>query len=110
VYEVNSQVVGFVSYGRTRDEDLNQDKVSEIYAIYLLPDRWGKGFGAALMQEGLARLREQGYEAVSLWVLAGNKRAIRFYRQFGFKPDGMIKVESRPGEIELHEIRYIKKI
>lgn len=107
VYEDNGVVVGFVSYGRTRDEDLNQDKTGEIYAIYLLPARWGQGFGAALMQEGLARLQEQGHVAVSLWVLAGNERAIRFYEQFGFRADGTTKVESRPG-VELHEVRYVK--
>lgn len=110
VYEDDGQVVGFVLYGRTRDEDLDQDKTGEIYAIYLLPDRWGQGFGAALMQEGLARLQERGYQSVSLWVLVGNERAVRFYEQFGFKPDGMTKVESRPGGLELHEARYVKNI
>ena len=108
VYEDDERVVGFVSYGRCRDEDLDQDKTGEIYAIYLLPDQWGKGFGAALMKEGLARLEKQGYESVSLWVLAGNERAIRFYEQFDFRPDGTTKVESRPGGIELHEVRYVR--
>ncbi len=108
VYEDDVQVVGFVSYGRCRDEDLDQDKTGEIFAIYLLPDRWGKGFGAALMKEGFARLEKQGYESVSLWVLAGNERAIHFYEQFGFRPDGATKVESRPGGIELYELRYVK--
>ena len=107
VCEDAGRVVGFVSYGRCRDEDLDQTKTGEIYAIYLLPDRWGQGFGAALMQEGLARLQEQDFVAVSLWVLAGNERAIHFYEQFGFKPDGTTKVESRPG-LELHEVRYVK--
>ncbi|MAT97505.1 MAG: GNAT family N-acetyltransferase [Anaerolineaceae bacterium] len=110
VYEDEGQVVGFVSYGRTRDEDLDQDKTGEIYAIYLLPDRWGKGFGAALMKESLARLEKQGYQAVSLWALTGNERAIRFYEQFGFKPDGTTKVDSRPGGLELHEVRYVKNV
>lgn len=108
VYEDEGQVVGFVSYGRTRDEDLDQDKTGEIYAIYLLPDRWGQGFGAALMHEGLKRLQEQGYQLVSLWVLAGNNRAIQFYEQFGFKADGATKVEERPVGIELREVRYVK--
>ena len=110
VYEDGERVVGFVSYGRTRDEDLDQAKTGEIYAIYLLPDCWGQGFGAALMQEGLARLQALGFLAVSLWVLAGNNRAIRFYEQFGFKPDGTTKVENRPGGLELHEVRYVNKL
>jgi ribosomal protein S18 acetylase RimI-like enzyme len=109
VYEDDSEVVGFVSYGRCRDEDLDQDQTGEICAIYLLPDRWGKGFGAALMREGLARLRERGYLAASLWVLAGNERAIRFYEQFDFRPDGSTKTESRGG-IDMHEVRYTKNL
>lgn len=108
VYEVDGLVVGFVSYGRCRDEDLG-DNVGEIYAIYLLPHSWGQGIGAALMQEGLARLQEKGYRSVSLWVLAGNDRAIRFYEQFGFKPDGTTKVESR-SDVVLHELRYVKSL
>lgn len=110
VYEDEGQVVGFVSYGRCRDEDLDQDKTGEIYAIYLLPDRWGRGLGAALMQDGLIRLQKQGYKSVSLWVLAGNERAIHFYEQFGFRPDGTTKVESRLGGLELHEVRYVKSV
>ncbi len=110
VYEDDGRVVGFVSYGRTRDEDLDQNKTGEIYAIYLLPDRWGQGFGAALMKEGLNRLEKQGYQAVSLWVLAGNERAIHFYEQFGFKSDGTTKVERRPSGLELHEMRYVKSV
>lgn len=107
VCEDKAQVVGFVSYGRCRDEDLEGAEVGEIYGIYLRPDKWGQGFGAALMQAGLAWLQEQDYQTASLWVLAGNERAMHFYEQFGFKPDGMTKVESRPG-IELHEVRYVK--
>ena len=108
VFEDDSQVVGFVSYGRCRDEDMDDDKVGEIYAIYLLPDRWGKGFGAALMKGGLSRLAKLGYKFVSLWVLTGNERAIRFYEQFGFQPEGKTKVERGPGGIELHEVRYVR--
>lgn len=108
VYEDEGKVVGFVSYGRYRDEDLG-DNVGEIYAIYLLPDSWGQGVGAALMREGLARLQKQAYQQVSLWVLAGNNRAIRFYEQFGFKADGTTKVES-PRGIDLHELRYVKSL
>ena len=109
VYEADSQVVGFVSYGRCRDQDLNQDKVGEIYAIYLLPDCWGKGYGAALMSEALTRLQEQGYQTVSLWVLESNERAVRFYEQFSFQPDGATKVENRPGGLDLHELRFVKE-
>jgi len=29
-----------------------------------------------------------GSRAASLWVAAGNSRAIGFYRHFGFEPDG----------------------
>src|SRR5687768_7746533 len=40
--EDNGQVVGFLSIGVTRDQDLAEQPVGEIYAIYLHPDAWDK--------------------------------------------------------------------
>jgi ribosomal protein S18 acetylase RimI-like enzyme len=42
------------------------------------------------MREALSRLRGDGFAEVVLWVLEGNRRAVRFYRRFGFVPDGSV--------------------
>jgi GNAT superfamily N-acetyltransferase len=57
----------------------------EIAALYVHPDRWRQGLGAALLREALTELGEG--EAV-VWVLAGNSGALRFYERSGFVADG----------------------
>lgn len=73
--------VAMASYGPCRDEDLEG---LELYALYVLPERWGTGLGHRLM--------ELAGDVRSLWVLEGNARARRFYEAHGFRPDGTSKV------------------
>ena len=79
-------VVGFVCFGKCRDDDLTD--AGEIYAIYVLAKYYGKGVGRALMDAALEQLVQP---RVAVWVLQGNERAIRFYRKCGFVLDGMKK-------------------
>lgn len=106
VYEEDSQVMGFVSFGASRDSDVDRNQIGEIYALYVDPSRWDKGYGAALLHPAIDMLRNQAFAAATLWVLRGNQRAIRFYERAGFRPDGGTKVDERPNGITLHEIRY----
>ena len=78
------RVVGFAGYGACRGDDL--PSCGEIQAIYVLPEYWGKGVGASLMEAALRELEE--YPSVALWVLKENSRAIRFYEKCGFHADG----------------------
>jgi GNAT superfamily N-acetyltransferase len=57
----------------------------EIAALYVDPDRWREGSGAALLRAALTAAGEGG---VTVWVLSGNSGALRFYERFGFAPDG----------------------
>lgn len=104
------EIVGFAALGACRDADLAGERVGEIYAIYLRPDCWGKGYGAALMSEALTQLQMQGYPLVTLWVLAGNERAMRFYRAAGFHADGQGQEERLPGGFLARELRYRRAI
>ncbi len=106
VAEGMTEIVGFAALGACRDADLAQERVGEVYALYLRPDCWGKGYGAALMTEALAQLQLQGYPLVTLWVLAGNQRAIRFYAAAGFHADGRVQEETLPGDVRARELRY----
>lgn len=58
--------------------------LGEIYVIGVHPDAAGKGLGRALMNAGLARLRERGCETAALYVEADNEPAVRLYRSLGF--------------------------
>lgn len=97
-------LVGFAHIGPARDEDADHT-VGEVFAIYLAPRAWGKGYGRELMSGALARLGEAGYQQATLWVLDSNARARRFYEAAGFQPDGAVKEDHSRG-FGLTEIRY----
>lgn len=77
-------IAGFVSVGPWRDEPAS-DHHGEIWALYALPQAWGRGVGRALMEAAVHELRSQGRETVWLWVLSQNERGLRFYERFGFQ-------------------------
>jgi GNAT superfamily N-acetyltransferase len=97
------RVVGFATYGRNEQGD--DPSVGELYAIYLDPRYWGRGYGRALFSSAERGLREDGYRAAVLWVLETNARARRFYEIAGWQPDGGRKTDHR-GSVELREVRY----
>ncbi|MDA8434361.1 MAG: GNAT family N-acetyltransferase [Actinomycetales bacterium] len=102
------RVIGFSAYGAERS-DLAPAIAGrgEVYALYVHPDAWGAGAGYALMTATLEALHEQGYDAVSLWVLSGNARGIAFYERQGFAPTGEVTASSIDA---LPESRYSRRI
>lgn len=98
-------VVGFTIVGPNRDADADPD-TGELYAIYLLPERQGRGIGRLLNDRGLAALAADGYRAATLWVLAGNDQAQGFYRRMGWTADGTTKTDTVAGSVRVTEARY----
>ena len=101
VAEAEGRIVAFVSVGPSRDDDAE----GELYAIYALPEAWGTGAGAALMQAGLDAMRGAGYRDAVLYVLDENPRARRFYEREGWALDGGTKREELLG-LDITELRY----
>ncbi len=95
-------VVGFATVGPARDADSRRAE-REIYSIYLAPDAWGSGVARELMRTVVDASGAR--TPLSLWVLADNERARRFYRRHGFTPDGAEKKRTLGGS-ELVEVRY----
>lgn len=56
----------------------------KLWRLYADPTVYGRGIGAALMQESLHTARERGGETLWLTVNIHNARAIAFYAKFGF--------------------------
>jgi ribosomal protein S18 acetylase RimI-like enzyme len=77
---VTDPVTGFVSRGPSRDDDAHGE--DELWALYVAPAVAGTGVGRALLEHVL-----DGVKEMTLWVLAGNARAIRFYEKAGFRDD-----------------------
>jgi len=82
----NGAVAGWIAFGDCRDTDAPATR-GEVWAIYVDPARWSQGAGQALWQQAREQLQQQGKDEASLWVLAANQRAIRFYAALGFVPD-----------------------
>lgn len=106
VAEVGGELAGFVGIGPPQQRADAQPGVGELYAIYVDARHWERGVGSALLAQATERLRAQGYTSAILWVLASNERARRFYEARGWRPDGGVKTETRPGGVELNEVRY----
>jgi GNAT superfamily N-acetyltransferase len=106
VAELDGEVVGFASVGRSREEDA--DNEGELYAIYLLPSCWDRGIGRALLERAEESMRTFGFERAILWVMEGNERGERFYRAGGWECDGR-KLDTFQGA-EIAELRYRKAL
>lgn len=98
------EVVGFAHFCQSRDGDAD-GSVGEITAIYVHPEHWGEGIGRGLIQLAVDSLVDAGNSSATLWVLAGNARARRFYEDCGWMADGATKQDERVG-FTLHEVRY----
>jgi ribosomal protein S18 acetylase RimI-like enzyme len=103
-------MVAFCGFAPSRDEDVDKTKVAELGTIYALESVWDQGVGRMLWQEAIKRMREKGFVEVTLWVLEGNERAIKFYERQGMVFDGMTKTERLNESLELHELRYRMKL
>ena len=70
----------------------------EIEALHSLPESWGRGLGAAMLEFAL-----DGTDAAGLWAFGKNTRARRFYEKHGFRFTGETRVSEFDGAIE---VRY----
>jgi GNAT superfamily N-acetyltransferase len=101
VYEEDSgRVLGFVALDATRDADDDPQAVGEIWAFYVHPDGWGKGYGRALWNYSLEWMKQRGFSTATLWVLTNNHRARGFYEKMGFFADGTTKAHDVRGDMQ----------
>jgi ribosomal protein S18 acetylase RimI-like enzyme len=105
VVDDEDAVAGFANFGPTQDPEASPEHVAELYAVYVLPEAWGRGIGRALMGEVLARLRADGYREAILWVIEDNPRTRRYYERAGWEFDGGEKEEAVL-DIPVRQVRY----
>jgi ribosomal protein S18 acetylase RimI-like enzyme len=98
-------IVGFCDFMPSRDKDADKT-IGEIAALYVVSNDWRVGAGKVLCCHILAQARKQGYKAITLWILASNGNAMRFYESLGFVRDGTVKIAAAPDGSTLQEIRY----
>jgi ribosomal protein S18 acetylase RimI-like enzyme len=105
ICERNREIVGWVAFGASRDPDAVED-VGEIEAIYVHEDAWATGVGRTLFERAKVRLRERGFKRFTLWVLADNTRAIKFYEIAGMVANHDQRKPVEIGQHPLYEVRY----
>jgi ribosomal protein S18 acetylase RimI-like enzyme len=101
-----NEVAGFVAFGPSRDEGAPADR-AEIWAIYVKPAFWSAGAGRLLWHEARQRILAEGYKFITLWVIVGNERAMRFYEREGFALEPGSRKSFELGGTMLEELRYV---
>jgi ribosomal protein S18 acetylase RimI-like enzyme len=103
VVDDGGEVVGFVSLG-----DDPHPGACELYALYVHPERWRRGYGSSLLRAAESAMRDRGFAEAVLWVFAANDRARRFYEHHGWAPDGVRKLEEIGG-VQPEQVRYRRR-
>lgn len=107
VIEKNKEIIGFCVFGPARDNDLKYHNVGELVALNILPSYWGNGYGTRMINYVFNKSKLREWQALYLWVLKQNERAIAVYKKNGFILEGSQKSSTKLTGHELHEIRYV---
>lgn len=105
----DDKVFGFVSVAPSRDADALPN-TAEIQAIYMAPTEWSTGAGRRLIQAAMQGISARHFAYVTLWVLADNVRAIRFYENAGFVCDLAANKSIELGGVSVIEQRFTKVV
>lgn len=74
----------------------HSSSLGEVYVLGVDPEAGGHGLGGALLDIGLAALRDRGLSEVELYVEGDAERAVRLYRGRGFEVASRDVMYSRP--------------
>lgn len=89
VAELDSEVVGFGSYGQFREKIGYQYTVE--HSVYVVDNVIGKGIGSQLLTELIRLAKEQGLHVMIGAIDADNAGSIAFHEKFGFVATGTIR-------------------
>ena len=104
------RIVGFVFVGTSGDEDDLGGHIGQVFSIHVDPSHWGAGIGSRLLDHALGFLEFSSFKEATLWVVASNDRARRFYEALGWRRDGAhrketLAIEGPEGD-EVDVVRY----
>ena len=81
------------------------DGRAEIEAIHSLPESWGTGLGAAMLEFALDETNAT--DVAGLWAFEKNARARRFYEKHGFAFTGERRISEFDGAVEVRYERML---
>ena len=82
VLEVDDNIVGFIKFGYTNE--LDYENQGEIFALYIIKEYQGKGFGKKLMETGINEWTNMGCSKIRIGCLKDNP-SNEFYKFMGAK-------------------------
>lgn len=82
VLEINNEIVGFINVGVSADAEYND--CGELYALYLINDYKGHGYGRKLFAIAIKELKNMGFTKMIVGCLAANPTN-EFYKHMGGK-------------------------
>ena len=94
---LDSAVVSVFRIGSEKENPAN----GHLFSLYVDPEVAGKGLGKKSLSEAEYRLRNKGFNSMSLWVFEKNAVARGLYQSFGFQPTGLTRVDERWKETEV---------
>ena len=89
IAEIEGHAVGYVKINlNSRDTSIKGLKTIEIERIYAAKEHIGKGVGKSLMEASIEEAKRRDCDSLWLGVWEKNRRAIEFYKKWGFKEVG----------------------
>ena len=86
---LEDQLIGYVQWLESPSPDcVKTDQPVQLERFYVLKNYWGAGIADELMKTCLAHLSDSSYTEVWLSCWTENERALKFYRRWGFSPEG----------------------
>lgn len=95
LYEEGEKVLGLLGY---RNFWGKMKHVSRIGPILVYPEYSGKGIGSRLMERAFEEAEKDRATRVELWVEVENQRALKLYKKFGFREEGINRNRIRVGD------------
>jgi len=96
VAELESRILGVQSIDLYSDLSQSTSHVATM-GTWLRGEARGHGIGKLLAMESFRFATSNGYAKIVIHVLAGNERALRFYRRLGFVDVGVLRRHVRLG-------------
>lgn len=81
-------VAGFASFGPAIDPDLWPGTDAELYELRVHPEYTGRGHGSRLLNAVADTVAQDGFHALSTWVLEADTALRGFLASAGWAPDG----------------------
>ena len=102
VAEISGKVIGYImckmEHGFSNFKKLGFVKKGHVVSIAVMDEHRGKGFGSAIVNEGINGVKIRQCSELYLEVRCSNNDAVRLYEKLGFSVIQKLKAYYRDGE------------